>query len=84
MGGKPVTSENVPSIDNLRAYSPQTADVSRGQPDTSGRVHAPPGRDGGQDLPVESATERRKLCLCQDCAASARARVRSADRDSLS
>jgi len=77
-GGKPVTSENVPSIDNLRAYSPQTADVSRGQPDTSGRVHAPPGRDGGQDLPVESATERRKLCLCQDCAASARARVRSA------
>ena len=41
-GGKPVTSENVPSIDNLRAHSPQTADVSRGQPDTSGRVHTLP------------------------------------------
>ena len=67
MGGKPVTSENVPFIDNLRAHSPQIPDVSGGQPDTSGRVHAPPGRDVGQDLPVESATERRELCLCQGC-----------------
>src|SRR5450759_4626023 len=41
MGGKPVTSENVPFIDNLRAHSPQIPDVSRGQPDTSGRGNAP-------------------------------------------
>jgi hypothetical protein len=34
-GGKPVTSENVPSIDNLRAHSPQIPDDSRLQPDTS-------------------------------------------------
>ena len=33
-GGKPVTSENVPSIDNLRAYSPQLSVDSRLQPDT--------------------------------------------------
>jgi hypothetical protein len=33
-GGKPVTSENVPSIDNLRAHSPQIADHNRLQPDT--------------------------------------------------
>ena len=26
---------------NFRAHSPQTADVSRDQPDTTGRVHAP-------------------------------------------
>ena len=42
MGGKPVTSEDVPFIDNLRAHSPQIPDVSRGQPDTSGRAPAPP------------------------------------------
>ena len=52
---------------NFPTHSPQIPDVSRGQPDTSGRVPAPPGRDAGQDLPVESATERRKLCLCQGC-----------------
>src|SRR5665647_1039007 len=34
MGGKAVTSENVPSIDNLRAYSPQISGDSRRQPDT--------------------------------------------------
>ena len=34
-GGKPVTSENVPSIDNLRAHSPQIPDDNRLQPDTS-------------------------------------------------
>ena len=28
-GGKPVTSENVPSIDNLHAHSPQTAGANR-------------------------------------------------------
>jgi len=33
-GGKPVTSENVPSIDNLRAHSPQIPDDNRLQPDT--------------------------------------------------
>ncbi len=33
-GGKPVTSGNVPSIDNLRAHSPQTVGDSRLQPDT--------------------------------------------------
>jgi hypothetical protein len=33
-GGKPVTSENVPSIDNLRAHSPLIADGGRLQPDT--------------------------------------------------
>ena len=38
MGGKPVTSENVPSIDNLRAYSPQIPDDNRPQPDTAGRL----------------------------------------------
>ena len=34
MGDKDVTSQNVPSIDNLRAYSPQIPDHSRLQPDT--------------------------------------------------
>ena len=34
MSGKPVTSQNVPSIDNFRAYSPHTAGDSRPQPDT--------------------------------------------------
>jgi len=33
-GRTPVTSENACPPDNFRAYSPQTADVSRGQPDT--------------------------------------------------
>jgi hypothetical protein len=33
-GGKPVTSENVPSIDNLRAHSPEIPDDNRLQPDT--------------------------------------------------
>ena len=33
-GGKPVTSENVPPIDNLRAHSPQIPDDHRLQPDT--------------------------------------------------
>ena len=36
MGGKPVTSENVPSIDNLRAYSPQISVDSRRQPTAAG------------------------------------------------
>ena len=35
MGGTPVTSENVPSIDNLRAHSPQIPDDNQLQPDTS-------------------------------------------------
>ena len=35
MGDKAVTSENVPSIDNLRAHSPQIPDDNRPQPDTS-------------------------------------------------
>ena len=35
MGGKPVTSENVPFIDNLRAHSPQIPDDNRPQPDTA-------------------------------------------------
>src|SRR5450759_5045942 len=34
MGDNALTSENVPSIDNLRAHSPQTAGDSRPQPDT--------------------------------------------------
>jgi len=34
MGDKAVTSENVPSIDNLRAHSPQIPGDSRPQPDT--------------------------------------------------
>ena len=37
-----MTSENVPSIDNLRAHSPQIADHSRPQPDT------PAGNSGPQ------------------------------------
>jgi hypothetical protein len=35
MGDKAVTSEDVPSIDNLRAHSPQIPDDNRLQPDTS-------------------------------------------------
>jgi hypothetical protein len=38
LSGKAVTSENASSLKNFRPYSPQTADVSRGQPDTHGRV----------------------------------------------
>jgi hypothetical protein len=38
LSGKPVTSENTLSPNNFHPYSPQTADVSRGQPDTHGRV----------------------------------------------
>ena len=38
MGDKPVTSENVPSIDNLRAHSPRTADHNRPQPDIPMRL----------------------------------------------
>jgi len=38
MSGKPVTSENVPFIDNLRAHSPQIPDDNRPQPDTAGRL----------------------------------------------
>src|SRR5450759_3537884 len=34
MGGKPVTSDNALSHNNLRAHSPQTAGDSRPQPDT--------------------------------------------------
>src|SRR5665811_1835977 len=34
VGDNALTSENVPSIDNLRAHSPQTAGDSRPQPDT--------------------------------------------------
>jgi len=40
-GCRPVTSANAWSTTNFRAYSPQTADVSRGQPNTSGRGNAP-------------------------------------------
>ena len=38
-GGKPVTSENAGPSDNLRAYSPQTADYNR-TPQRAIRVHA--------------------------------------------
>jgi len=38
MGDNALTSENVPSIDNLRAHSPQIADDNRPQPDTAGRL----------------------------------------------
>jgi hypothetical protein len=34
MSGMPVTSEDVPSIDNLRAHSPQIPDDNLLQPDT--------------------------------------------------
>jgi hypothetical protein len=34
MGDNALTSENVPSIDNLRVHSPQTAGDTRPQPDT--------------------------------------------------
>src|SRR5664279_3080945 len=34
MGDNALTSEDAPSIDNLRAHSPQTAGDSRPQPDT--------------------------------------------------
>jgi hypothetical protein len=43
-GGEPVTSENVPSIDNLRAHSPQTAGESRRQPDTPASNSRSPSR----------------------------------------
>src|SRR5450759_3206757 len=44
-GGKPVTSENVPSSDNLRAHSPQIPDDHRLQPDTQmGNVYDNDGR----------------------------------------
>ena len=44
-GGKPVTSENVPPIDNLRAHSPQIPDDHRLQPDTQmGNVYDNDGR----------------------------------------
>ena len=33
-GGKPVTSDNAYPPTNFRAYSQQTADVNRSQPDT--------------------------------------------------
>jgi hypothetical protein len=36
MSGKPVTSENVPFIDNLRAHSPQIPDDNRRQPTAAG------------------------------------------------
>ena len=36
MSGKPVTSENVPFIDNLRAHSPQIPDDHRRPPATAG------------------------------------------------
>jgi hypothetical protein len=49
IGGKPVTSENVPSIDNLRAHSPQIPDDNRLQPDTSA-IDDPQAPDLGSTL----------------------------------
>jgi hypothetical protein len=37
-GTKPVTSGNADPADNFRAYSPQTADDHRLQPDTRGAL----------------------------------------------
>src|SRR5450759_1050852 len=83
MGGKPVTSDNALSHNNLRAHSPQTAGDSRPQPDTPigleeswrnanscARCRSP-----GCAVPYEDpATERRKPCLRQVGTAPARAR----------
>jgi hypothetical protein len=82
-GGKPLTSENVPSIDNLRAHSPQIPDVSRGQPDTSG-VYTLPLVAMEARICQLSPLRNDENYVCARAASSARARVRSADRDSLS
>ena len=83
MGDNALTSENVPSIDNLRAHSPQIPDHSRGQPDTSGRVPAPLVAMGARICQVTPLRNDENY-VCARAGQPPRARVRSADRDSLS